>query len=54
MLNSDRPQTHDDAAVHLVIAGPVGAAVLAGIATAIVLAIWVAFYFFVFAPRIVP
>jgi len=34
--------------------GPLGAAVLAGIATAIVIAIWFAFYLFVFIPRAVP
>jgi asparagine N-glycosylation enzyme membrane subunit Stt3 len=44
----------DDRAPHPVRSGPIGAAVLAGIATAIVLAIWVGFYFFVFAPRTVP
>lgn len=31
--------------------GPCGALALAGIATAIVAAIWLAFYFFVFLPR---
>jgi hypothetical protein len=31
--------------------GPGGAIALAGIATAIVLAIWFAFYFLVFVPR---
>jgi hypothetical protein len=34
--------------------GPLGAAALAGIATAIVVAIWFAFYLFVFIPRAVP
>lgn len=34
--------------------GPLGAAVLAGIATAIVVAIWFVFYLFVFIPRAVP
>jgi hypothetical protein len=41
-----------DAAVHVVVrSGPGGAAVLAGIATAIVVALWFAFYFLVFVPR---
>jgi hypothetical protein len=31
--------------------GPTGAAVLAGIATAIVVALWFAFYLLVFVPR---
>jgi hypothetical protein len=44
----------DDPAPHPVHSRPIGAAVPAGIATAIVLAIWVGFYFFVFAPRTVP
>jgi hypothetical protein len=32
-------------------AGPKGAVALAGIATAIVIALWFAFYFLVFLPR---
>ncbi|MFC5549226.1 hypothetical protein [Massilia aerilata] len=35
----------------IVARGPGGAFALAGIATAIVMAIWVAFYFFVFVAR---
>jgi hypothetical protein len=31
--------------------GPLGAVVVAGIATAIVVALWFAFYFMVFLPR---
>ena len=31
--------------------GPTGAIALAGVAVAIVVAIWIAFYFFVFVPR---
>ena len=54
MINSDPPPTQDHGATHLVTTGPIGAAVLAGIATAIVLAIWVGFYFLVFAPRSIP
>jgi hypothetical protein len=42
----------DDEAVEAVVrAGPRGAIVLAGIATALVVALWFAFYLFVFAPR---
>jgi asparagine N-glycosylation enzyme membrane subunit Stt3 len=54
MINSEPPPTHDNGTTRLVASGPIGAAVLAGVATAIVLAIWVGFYFFVFAPRSVP
>jgi len=38
----------------IVARGPRGAAVLAGIATAIVFVIWFAFYLFVFTPRAAP
>ena len=42
----------DDAAVDAVVrSGPRGAAVLAGLATAIVIGLWFAFYFLVFVPR---
>jgi hypothetical protein len=42
----------DDAAVDAIVAaGPQGAIVVAGIATAIVVALWFAFYLFVFLPR---
>lgn len=59
MLNSPSTQpsiqepTHEnvDAVVR---AGPKGAIAVAGIATLIVLAIWLAFYLFVFVPRGVP
>jgi hypothetical protein len=41
-----------DAAVHAITrSGAMGALVLAGIATAIVVAIWIAFYLLVFVPR---
>jgi len=41
-----------DAAVHAILrSGPTGGAVLAGIATAIVVALWFTFYFLVFVPR---
>jgi hypothetical protein len=58
MLNSDplppdnavAPQ--DDAAVNAILrSGAIGAVVLAGLATAIVVAIWFAFYLAVFLPR---
>ena len=56
MLNSP-PQTteprHDDVDA-VVRAGPKGAIAVAGVATLIVLAIWLAFYFLVFVPRGVP
>jgi hypothetical protein len=54
MLNSDpptSPATADQAVEDVVAQGPSGAIVLAGIATACVVAIWLAFYFFVFLPR---
>ena len=52
-LPSSNPPTHDnvDAVVR---SGPKGAIAVAGIATLIVFAIWLAFYFFVFVPRGVP
>ncbi len=59
MINSD-PVSSDpiggdpgqDAAVQRVLrSGPAGAIVLAGVATAIVVAIWFAFYLLVFVPR---
>ena len=58
MLNSDplppdnavAPQ--DEAAVNAILrSGAIGAVVLAGLATAIVVAIWFAFYLAVFLPR---
>ena len=46
------PSNDVDAAVErIAAAGPSGAIGLAGIATAIVIAIWLAFYLFVFMPR---
>jgi hypothetical protein len=58
MMNSE-PEPSDaeavrtqDAAVDAIVrSGPGGAIVLAGIATAIVVAVWFAFYFLVFVPR---
>jgi hypothetical protein len=60
MLNSPplpsttEPTDNDDDVDAVVRAGPKGAIAVAGIATLIVLAIWLAFYFFVFVPRGVP
>jgi hypothetical protein len=54
MLNSDpptSPATADQAVEDVVAQGPSGAIVLASIATACVVAIWLAFYLFVFLPR---
>ena len=58
MINSD-PATGDDVAsaqqdadVNAILrSGATGAVVLAGLATAIVVAIWLAFYLLVFVPR---
>jgi hypothetical protein len=58
MLNSD-PATGDrDASAQqdadanaILLSGAKGAVVLAGLATVVVVAIWFAFYLFVFAPR---
>ena len=48
----DRPDEHgDDKVDEIVRQGPSGAFALAGIATAIVVAIYFAFYFFVYLPR---
>jgi hypothetical protein len=54
MINSDQPSpaAPDHNAVERIVAGgPGGALVVAGIATAIVVALWLAFYLFVFLPR---
>jgi hypothetical protein len=53
MLNSvDDATTPNDTTVDAILpSGARGAVVLAGIATAIVVAIWFAFYFLVFVPR---
>ena len=54
MINSDPslPHAPDDNAVERIVArGPGGALVLAGITTALVVAMWLAFYLFVFLPR---
>jgi hypothetical protein len=55
MINSELPETVaerlDERVDRIVAAGPRGALTLAAIATAIVIAIWFAFYLFVFLPR---
>ncbi len=55
MINSDLPRETTDApderVERIVAAGPRGALTLAGITTAIVIALWLAFYLFVFLPR---
>jgi len=56
MLNSDPIPGHDaanqDAEIEAVLrSGAIGALLLAGLATAIVAALWFAFYFLVFVPR---
>jgi hypothetical protein len=45
------PETEDARIDEIVRSGPSGAIVIAGIATAIVVALWFAFYFMVFLPR---
>ena len=54
MINSDPPDVPapaDEAVERIVAGGPSGALALAGIATACVVAMWFAFYLFVFLPR---
>ena len=54
MINSDPPTSAavaDRAVEEVVAQGPSGALALAGIATACVVAMWFAFYLFVFLPR---
>jgi hypothetical protein len=55
MINSELPEqianTADDRVNRIVAGGPGGALMLAGIATACVIAMWFAFYLFVFLPR---
>jgi hypothetical protein len=55
MFNSSPPQESDEARVEAIVrSGPRGAIALAGLATFIVVAIWFAFYLFVFVPRGMP
>ena len=56
MINSSSPQSsasvsEDESVDAIVRAGPGGAIAVAGIATAVVIALWFAFYFMVFLPR---
>ena len=54
MINSSQPQSskpEDETVDAIVRSGPSGAIAVAGIATAIVVALWFAFYLFVFLPR---
>ena len=54
MINSSspRPSASEDEAVETIVrAGPSGAVAVAGVATAVVVALWFAFYLFVFLPR---
>lgn len=57
MLNSPPPEAADNAqpdsgAVEAIVrSGPRGAVALAGLATLIVVLLWLAFYLFVFVPR---
>lgn len=48
---SPRPADDERRVADIVRAGPKGAVALAGLATAIVIALWFAFYFLVFLPR---
>ena len=45
------PETEDARIDEIVRSGPRGAVVVAGIATTIVIALWLAFYLLVFLPR---
>jgi hypothetical protein len=56
MINSTPPQattlgSDEDRVDAIVRSGPGGAIAIAGIATAVVIALWFAFYLFVFLPR---
>ncbi|MBN9560656.1 MAG: hypothetical protein J0H14_08005 [Alphaproteobacteria bacterium] len=52
MINSGQEDPASDEAVQKIVAsGALGAITLAAITTAIVIAIWLAFYYFVFLPR---
>jgi hypothetical protein len=52
MINSEDAAATDQQAIdRAVAAGPHGALTVAGIATVIVVALWLAFYLFVFLPR---
>jgi hypothetical protein len=49
--SASSPETEDARIDAIVRSGPRGAVAVAGIATAIVIALWFAFYFMVFLPR---
>ena len=50
--SSDFTTTKEQAEIDVIVnRGPAGALALAGLAVAVVLALWFAFYFFVFLPR---
>ncbi|SDN17162.1 hypothetical protein [Afipia sp. GAS231] len=56
MINSTPPQaatlgSEEERVDAIVRSGPGGAVAVAGIATAVVIALWFAFYLFVFLPR---
>lgn len=56
MINSSSPETaaphsEEESVDAIVRSGPRGAVAVAGIATAVVIALWVAFYLLVFLPR---
>jgi hypothetical protein len=56
MINSSPPQattpgSEEERVDAIVRSGPGGAVAVAGIATAVVIALWFAFYLFVFLPR---
>lgn len=56
MINSTPPQaatlgSEEERVDAIVRSGPGGAVAIAGIATAVVIALWFAFYLFVFLPR---
>jgi hypothetical protein len=54
MINAT-PEDPDDRNVDRIVReGPAGAVALAGIGTFVVIAIWLAFYLFVFSPRVLP
>jgi hypothetical protein len=55
MINSEHEAQSDDTALEPIVnSGARGALVLAGIATAIVIGLWFAFYLLVFLPRAAP
>jgi hypothetical protein len=52
MMNAEPEITSQDAAVDAIVqTGARGAVMLSGIATAIVIGLWIAFYLLVFVPR---